>query len=179
MTDSYIFTRFDHEEEDRIEYRFITTDGIEYYLYLVPANGYISYVENYEYLSTYGYNIGIFPIAEHEDLSKKKDPLVEKTVCAIIKHFVDNINGKFVILYHFDGGDSRQGYRSRLFNGWFLRNRDDYKLHKHELTVEIEYQEGHFVEEYLGYITGSPPEDILVIQEEFGSIAYALASGNK
>ena len=90
---------------DDMSVSFVTADGVRYLIgffhdiFVVDKDGYYLYVVD-------------------QDAPQKKDPLIGKTIIAIIEDFFNHVS-QSAVLYICDVNDKKQALRARLFSGWF------------------------------------------------------------
>jgi hypothetical protein len=76
-----------------------------------------------------------------EEITKRNDLKISKTIVQIVKDFFDEYPNS-VVVYICDSQDNRQHYRNRLFNRWFLKSNSNKKYGKLNLnysSTDINY----------------------------------------
>lgn len=95
---------------DELSVRFCTQNGVHYWvgflrdIFILTENGYYLYLTN-------------------ESETKNEDPLVYKTIVAIIANFFAH-SASDAMLYICSPSDSRQAARARLFEMWFNKTEE-------------------------------------------------------
>ena len=90
---------------DEMSVSFVTADDVRYLvgffhdIFVVDKDGYYLYIVD-------------------QDQPQSKDPLIAKTIIAIIEDFFNHVN-KSAVLYICDVNDKKQAFRARLFSSWF------------------------------------------------------------
>lgn len=138
-------------------YDFITSHGIHYTVYFdddQPLGG----CDTFQFI-----------IQKVEHRRSPHDPLVEKTILAIVDQFFrENLN---VLLYICDDSDGREAKRNRLFMSWFNKYAEPERFTICTANTTIE---GHGF--YAAIIVENRNPQLKAITEEFETASQALTA---
>ena len=149
-----------------------------YYVMLSPKGGYIfettggiHYTISFEEETPIG-GCGTFQfiIEKMERVRSAHDPMVEKTILAIIDEFF--IEHQNVLLYMCDDSDGREANRNRLFLFWFKKNANPERFTIRAANATIEGK-GF----YAAIIVENRNPMLESIIEDFENTAQALTEG--
>ena len=107
-------------------FTFVTKNGLKYFVAFRKLDFKLDYFQNL-------YSVDFWEIQSQTFI---KDIFIEKTIILILFDFFDN-HPKAVLHYVCDSIDHRQNVRSRLFDKWYNKSKND-EFSKLDMTYKVE-----------------------------------------